>query len=489
MRKAQPPLIEAPVSAEEAQGMVEEWKDKERDARLSPKDNGAHAEREHALCSASGASRWTVCTGSVALCELVPRGKGSKYAEEGTKAHELLEKFLAPIVFHWNKTGDCDWNTVAMMDFAMFDNYPREMWDHVVEFARLIYENLKAYKPKKIFTERKVFLLKKAIIPGRPESRMFGTADIFYAFRDPQESSRIILAVWDLKYGKGKVVDAGDLQFPYYAAAVAEEFPKIKFDEFWLNVYQPRAEHEEGIHRQQFVSAKEMLKTKKFLIKQANAALAQIGKPIDQLDLVASADGKGHCQFCDAMAVCPAYQTKINEAAGMDFADDPELLLPTTDDFQSTANQLIEFDKERYSKLLQIKPLVKKFFATLETTGINFLLSGGELPGWKVVETQGRRKFKEETGDVARGLKKLGVKDPYDHSLRGLGSIEAELYAIGKSKTKVGAKKLLEPFVEKSQGGYSLAEEDDSRPRALGHEKAANAFDVVDTAAFEEFEE
>ena len=45
---------------------------------------------DHAILSASGAHRWSVCTPSARLEEKFPK-KSSEYAEEGTAAHALAE--------------------------------------------------------------------------------------------------------------------------------------------------------------------------------------------------------------------------------------------------------------------------------------------------------------------------------------------------------------------------------------------------------------
>jgi len=49
-----------------------------------------HKERAHAKLSASGASRWATCPGSVQMEDGIP-DKESIYAQEGTLAHEMSE--------------------------------------------------------------------------------------------------------------------------------------------------------------------------------------------------------------------------------------------------------------------------------------------------------------------------------------------------------------------------------------------------------------
>ena len=49
-----------------------------------------HADREHALLSASGAHRWLKCPGSARL-ETLFEDKDNDFAAEGTLAHEIAE--------------------------------------------------------------------------------------------------------------------------------------------------------------------------------------------------------------------------------------------------------------------------------------------------------------------------------------------------------------------------------------------------------------
>src|SRR3954449_5633680 len=52
-----------------------------------------HSTRSHSALSASGASRWINCPGSVRMTSGLP-GVESKYASEGTGAHELAQAAL-----------------------------------------------------------------------------------------------------------------------------------------------------------------------------------------------------------------------------------------------------------------------------------------------------------------------------------------------------------------------------------------------------------
>ncbi|MEG0361935.1 MAG: DUF2800 domain-containing protein, partial [Longicatena sp.] len=53
----------------------------------------SHAEREHALLSASASHRWLECTPSAVLEDGLA-DKDSAYSLEGTRAHEIAEECL-----------------------------------------------------------------------------------------------------------------------------------------------------------------------------------------------------------------------------------------------------------------------------------------------------------------------------------------------------------------------------------------------------------
>ena len=49
---------------------------------------------KHSVFSPSSAKRWMTCPGSIALSMQCPEPETSKYAEEGTRAHDLAERAL-----------------------------------------------------------------------------------------------------------------------------------------------------------------------------------------------------------------------------------------------------------------------------------------------------------------------------------------------------------------------------------------------------------
>src|SRR5438093_12672015 len=72
----------------------------------------------HALLSPSSAARWLRCPGSVELCKGVA-GKGSEYASEGTRAHELAAAILRDVQYE-------DYDTDMLGYVEVYTNAIRE---------------------------------------------------------------------------------------------------------------------------------------------------------------------------------------------------------------------------------------------------------------------------------------------------------------------------------------------------------------------------
>lgn len=432
-----------------------------------------HASREHAICSASGADRWMNCIGEPAMREKVPPSPSSPYAEEGTKAHELSDKMLLPLVTSWNAEGRWYPEVAAMMDFMLYDKYPKEMWEHVKGYVQTIVDLVEHYKPKKVFVEKKIYLSK--------ELAMFGLGDCFFAFRD--ERGKAILSVYDLKYGVGHVVEPSSLQLKYYGCAGQKTYTKTKFDEIWLNIYQPRAEHEDGIHRMHVMTKEEVEERTAAFLTTGAKCLSLVGEPVKKIEpyLVA-----GHwCHWCPAQAICSAYKAELKKQSLLDFNDD--ITLPAIP--ERVDDMGLSIDLERLAKIVANSAAISKFLKSAKQLAMNFIIAGNDIPGFKVVEGKSRRKWnKDGLGEAAieKEFKKLGIKDPYDKKFRGIGSIETELKQItGVKGKKVG--ELISHIVTQSTPPLALVELSDKRPSIDNTKLALRDFDdeVID-AMFEE---
>ena len=176
-----------------------------------------HSPRSHSVLSASSASRWMHCVGSVRLTQDLPQAD-SIYAEEGSGAHMLAEHCLRQ---------NRDARHYVGMAFGAL-----EVTAEVVEHVQVYLDTCTRLRDAcdLTFIEHRFSLDK--LDPPVP---MFGTSD-FVGY----STKRRELSCIDLKYGKGVWVSARDnAQLYYYAlgASFAIDRPVSKVS---MTVVQPR---------------------------------------------------------------------------------------------------------------------------------------------------------------------------------------------------------------------------------------------------------
>ena len=170
-----------------------------------------HGERKHSKFSASGAERWFQCPGSVALSEGV-EDKSNKWAEEGTRAHEILEAIL-----RIELSGSCG---ATIEEFGHVLNFQKELGFTYKQHQEMTYHARKTAD----------FI--------HPEA--FGTFDggVLEYFG--------ILDVVDFKYGARHIVSPmKNLQMIFYGMALAHKYD-WNFDRVRLWIDQPRGQGYDG---------------------------------------------------------------------------------------------------------------------------------------------------------------------------------------------------------------------------------------------------
>jgi Protein of unknown function (DUF2800) len=235
---------------------------------------------KHSEFSASGASRSLACPGSVRACHGL-EGASSRYADEGTAAHDLAARCL--VEGH-------DARHFVGLQIGEF-TVDRTMADFVqvhVDTCR------RARADADVFLVEHQFTL-DALSPPLP---MFGTADcVIYS------KSRRELQIIDLKYGKGVWVPArNNSQLKYYAigACLAIDDP---VSTIVMTVVQPRVSGDPI--RSATIGAIELVEWSFELLAAAAATQAP------DAPLVAGT----HCKFCPAQTTCLAFQNAKYTAA------------------------------------------------------------------------------------------------------------------------------------------------------------------------------
>jgi hypothetical protein len=455
-----------------------------------------HSDRVHYEFGGSNCERNYHCPGALALSQGIPDRETSKAAEEGTYFHELLDTCGIIWADTYNKTGKL-LPVQQLLSFDTVDNWPSVMQYHAATWFEHLTEAILRLKPTKIFSEREV-LFQGLDFP------MGGTADFFFAYKMPKQEG-LGLYIADAKYGAGKLVEAETMQLLFYACATASQFSKKhKFKHITGAIFQPRLADEEGEFWREVEYDEEQLYTWVEQLKESaigslalkNLALGVFDLETDPeareklgnwLDREGKLTAGSWCGFCKANVECPAFVKAANDKAAIDFADvefEEKEAIRSAGGFvadvtpEEIARKLVwRLDTpEKLGKFLDFIPIFKAFIKSAQDHAIVTLLEGGEVPGWKVVEGRSQRRFpKEKQVEVAQTLIKLGVTDPYERKLKGIGAVEKALKeATGKKPKDI--RNLLDPLVERTVPGKTLAPTEDNRHALTTDSVAASQF-------------
>lgn len=379
-------------------------------------------EREHALLSASSAHKWLWCTPSARLEDELPDST-SDAAKEGTLAHSICELKLAKLFTDQNMTTRT-YN--GRMEKLKKDTlYQMEMERYTDEYVDYIKE-LAFSMPSPPFVA-----IEKKLDYGAWAPEGFGTGDCIML----QGNTMHII---DFKYGKGVPVFAeGNSQLALYALGALDEFGFLyPIEKIVLHIIQPR------LHS----FTKWETST-----KEITAWGEAVVKPKAQLAF----DGKGefvegkYCDSCFCKLSGTCRKRAENNLALMDQAMDP--ITGKTVDPPTLSN-------EEVGAILKKAQFLKKWAEKLEKYARDTLVSGGEIPGWKLIEGRSNRAFSSEA-EVVQALTESGFEEAllYERKLLPLTAIE-------KIVDKETWNNVVGAYIVKPEGAPTLAPADDKRP-------------------------
>lgn len=379
---------------------------------------------EHARLSASSASRWINCPGSIALSELCPDTSSNSYAEEGTIAHSLGELKLR------KAEGEISPQKYAA-ELRKIKKSPyccgemEEATDYYVDMV--IEAKAAAGEDAELMIEQK-FSLAQWIPEG------FGTSDAVVIGGGA-------IQVIDLKCGKGVKVSAeGNPQLRLYGLGAAGLFSDLyDFDTVRMTIIQPRLDH---------ISTEE-LPLKDLLEWAETIVVPRAQAAFDGMEVYETGDW---CRFCPAKATCRKRADHNLELAKADFKLPPLLSDEEIADVLKRADELTHWVKD------------------VSDYALAQALDGHEYPGWKLVEGRSVRKYVDDL-KVAEALQSAG----YDEAML----YEKKLYGITAMERIVGKKRFAEilgDLVIRPQGKPVLAPESDKRKAFSTAEKAAEDF-------------
>lgn len=381
-----------------------------------------HKERKHAVLSASGSHRWIECTASARLEELFP-DVDTSYSMEGTRAHEIAEEYLSYYVL------------LGKPISLEFDTYEdRVIADELVPYLNEIYRLFELRKEEYADAE---LLLEQRLDFSNYVPEGFGTGDVVMIYGDTIE-------IIDLKFGKGVRVDATEnSQMKLYALGAYNIFGEVyDFKQIVMRILQPRLDHGST----DYLSVEELLQWAETEVKhKAEEAFHGKGEFIP---------GE-HCRFCKAAGMCKARMEETMELAELVKLESADLMSP-----------------EDMATVLNVSDKLTAFVKAVNDRAISLMLSGVNIPGYKVVEGRTLRKVTDQDG-LVKALVEEGINE---HIL-----FERKMLGISKLQTIVGKKKfdlIAEPFLTKPEGAPTIAPESDKRPALNG--SALDDFNGID---------
>ena len=386
---------------------------------------------KHSKIGASQAERWMACPASVKQCQGIA-SVGSTFANEGTAAHKVAETCLASQKLAMSMIGKR--LKVADQEFEVDE----EMAAAVQVYLDTIWADADILGGSTLLVEHKFHL--KGI-----HKDLFGTNDA--CLSEPFGK----LIVYDYKHGAGKPVEVErNPQLMIYALGALMDNQDA--DQVELVIVQPRAKHKDGPVRRWTISPEDLVAWGENDLKDAIAATEE--------DAPVFTTGKW-CDWCRGMATCPELRKTMIAELCVDTVD----TAPAVPDKGFPA--INDLTPEQMAKLIDFKPLAEKYLSAVYDRAKQFILDGGQIPGFKVVEGRAQRKWVDDFDEKSGWLFQLMKADMYDTKVKSPAQMEKAL------KERQLPTKSLESLVTVSRG-LVIASEFDKREAFVPQSEAFN---------------
>lgn len=367
---------------------------------------------KHALLGASSAARWIACTPSARATEHLPE-ENSKYAEEGTRAHEVCEHALRHKLKDWENG-----KPFNLLTDWVHQSTPTEMVNAADRYVSFLHEQWVGFSCRPgVFIEQEVDVSRW--VPGG-----FGTCDCLMIGGG-------ILHIIDFKYGQGVPVNPErNPQLMYYALGAYALFDGIEeVDTVRLSIVQPRMQEEPQTWE---LPLADLLTWAREVLQPA-AELAWRGEG----EFVTGE----HCRFCKAHPACRAWKDKYGPLAGFEPYPEPATL-----------------SDEELGEWLQKLEGLAAYAKDLEEYAQQALMEGRTLPGWKLVQGRSTRKWTDQ--DAAfRQMEADGIDEAMLYTRTPISLTAAEKM-LGKKKFA----EVMSAFIARAPGAPKLAAASDPRP-------------------------
>ena len=359
--------------------------------------------KHSSIVGGSTAKRVIGCPGSVALCAAMPPKPSSKYADEGTLLHNVMDLILTT-----NQTPE----SFVGMEYEGI-KLTQELIDEKVYPALRALDDIDPNKEMEYATETRVGF--GDFLPG-----VFGSTDLLGRI-----GRRAFILDW--KFGSGVAVDAADNpQLMFYAAA-AMRTPEVQWvfdevEEIECIIVQPPSV-------KRWVTDKKRIKAFEQELLMA-VKIAQLpDAPIKTGD---------HCRWCAAKPTCPKMTGAVDRALAVAVGD---------------------IDVMQISRYLTKADMLEQWVTDLRALAHTMLEAGVVVPDWKLVAKRATRQW-VDTQEAENYFSKYEGGVVYEpRKLKSPAQMEKALKPFDK--------KLPEELVVAVSSGSTLVAESDPRPAVL----------------------
>lgn len=409
----------------------------------------------HSTWSASGFEQKMLCPGSHVLQQGLPN-TSSKYAAEGTAAHQVLTWALQqsrPAAAYVGQTINVEGFDIEVDDDMA--GYVQTCIDYVHDAAG---------DDGLILVDQRV---NYSTYLDVPESAAWGTADVII-IRDDE------IIVVDFKYGRGVEVSAeANPQLLLYAlGTVAQYSLAMEFSRVRVVISQPRVKQAPSEYDLTVDELETWGRTVgRSAVLKCQAAEGYQGAEAWEPTFLSP--GEKQCRFCRAKATCPALAEKVEQTVGADF-EDIEVTQTRIDMFKEDAKFI---KPSLIASHLATVDMIEDWCKAVRAEAERRLLAGEDVPGWKIVQGKRGNRAWSKPADVEALLKSMRLKEAEMYDFKLISPTTAEkLHKTEVIGPRQWAK--IQEFISQKDGSPHVAPESDSRP-ALEIKPVADDFDLV----------
>lgn len=288
----------------------------------------------------STAKRVIACPGSVALCAAMPPKPSSKYADEGTLLHNVMDVILS--------TGQTPESCIGMTHNGI--KLTGQLINEKVYPALRALDEIDPNKEMEYATETRVGF-------GEFLPDVFGSTDLLGRI-----GRRAIILDW--KFGSGVAVDAEENDQLMFYAAASMRTPEVQWvfddcDEIECIIVQPPSV-------KRWVTTTQRIKEFETDLKAAVKIASKPDAPLFAGD---------HCRWCNAKPTCPVMTGAVDRAL---------------------ATAVGDIDAVQVSNYLKQADVLEQWVTDLRALAHTMLEAGAVVPDWKLVAKRATRQWVDE---------------------------------------------------------------------------------------------